>query len=73
MRRNIGDNMEPEVPQAPIDSLAVKVSHAELRATFHVFAQDMMTQEKREVVAPVNPIMGTMTMRIRYFIRMNPS
>uniref|UniRef100_M1DSR9 Gag-pol polyprotein n=1 Tax=Solanum tuberosum TaxID=4113 RepID=M1DSR9_SOLTU len=57
-RRNMGDNVEPEVLQVLIDPLVEQVSHAEFQAAFQMLAQDMTTQVGRKVVSLVNPIVG---------------
>ena len=53
-------------------NLAKKVTNAELRDDFQVFAQVMITQSNSEVAVPMNPNVGKAASRIRDFIRMNP-
>ena len=73
MRRNVGENVEPEVPQVLVNPFDEKVCHDELRATFQVLAQVMMTPANREVVASMNPIVGMAETSVRDFTRMNSS
>ena len=48
------------------------MSNVEFRATFHVLAQAMTTQQNREISVAVNPNVGTTTSRVRDFTRMYP-
>jgi len=77
--RNVRENVRQEVPQVPINLLAEQVTSDEFRSIFHALAQALVAQVNREVVAPVNPRVGTTVTRVsttvtrvRDFIRMNP-
>lgn len=48
-----------------------KVTRAEFRVAFHALAHAMMTQENKEVIAYVNPIVDTTTIKVSDFTRMN--
>ncbi|WMV07799.1 hypothetical protein MTR67_001184 [Solanum verrucosum] len=67
VRRNAGENVEPEVHQVLIEPLAEQVTHAKFQASFQVLDQYMMTQANREVVAPMNPNMGSSNALISKF------
>ncbi|WMV29202.1 hypothetical protein MTR67_022587 [Solanum verrucosum] len=75
-RRNEEDMVDqevpPQAPQASIDPLGENVTNAEFRLTLQILAQAMMAQVNREVVTPMNPIVGTTTSRVRDFMTMNP-
>uniref|UniRef100_M1DTD9 Gag-pol polyprotein n=1 Tax=Solanum tuberosum TaxID=4113 RepID=M1DTD9_SOLTU len=76
-RRIKGENTNQEappqaLPQAPIDPLTDNVTNAEIRSAFQELAQEVMAQDNREVVSPVNPSMSTTEARVRDFTRMNP-
>uniref|UniRef100_M1DHH0 Gag-pol polyprotein n=1 Tax=Solanum tuberosum TaxID=4113 RepID=M1DHH0_SOLTU len=76
IRRNAGENEEleapQEAPQVPADPLANQGSNAEFWDAFQVFAKSMMTESNREVVVPMNLIVGTAATTVRDFTRMNP-
>ncbi|WMV18788.1 hypothetical protein MTR67_012173 [Solanum verrucosum] len=59
-------------PQAPIDPLNENVINAEFKSEFQVLAQAMMARANREVVARVNPNVGTVVARVRDLTRINP-
>ncbi|KAK4706297.1 hypothetical protein R3W88_034143 [Solanum pinnatisectum] len=72
VRRNVNKNVEQEVPQVHIDPLAEQSTKDEFQAAFHALAHTMTSQANREVVAPMNPRVGTPATRVRDFTRMNP-
>jgi len=72
VRRNVVNDVELEVPQAPIDHLSKQVNHAEFQAAFQVLSQAIMAQNNREVIAPMNPNVSATVIRVRDFTRMNP-
>ena len=61
-----------QAPQAQINPLAENVTHPKFRSTIQLFVQALTTQDNREVVAMVNPIMGMVYSRMREFLRMKP-
>ncbi|WMV19776.1 hypothetical protein MTR67_013161 [Solanum verrucosum] len=73
-RRNKEDNLDQEVsPQALIDPLEENITNVETKPAFQLLDQAMTAQANRDVVAPVNPNVGTASSRMRDFIKMNPS
>ncbi|WMV19211.1 hypothetical protein MTR67_012596 [Solanum verrucosum] len=44
--RNVGNYVDPEVPQVSVDPLAEQLSHAKFQATFQVLFQAITTQAK---------------------------
>uniref|UniRef100_M1DR08 Gag-pol polyprotein n=1 Tax=Solanum tuberosum TaxID=4113 RepID=M1DR08_SOLTU len=63
---------EKLAPLTPIGPLDGHVTHVEFWATFQVLAQAMIAQNNREVLAPINPNVNMITVRVQNFTRMNP-
>ena len=71
MTKNVFVNVSREVPQVPINLLAVQVSNDKFRDTIHVLSYVMMAQKNRKVMSPINFNVDMTTTRVKGFTRMN--